>query len=64
MGAETLIAFCRVHNGIQSHGLPMEQCITAEMLRQCKYACSCYQFHLDEMKGKVRKLTEKEKEKQ
>ena len=50
MGAETLIAFCRVHDGIQSLGLPMEQCVTAEMLRQCKFTCSCYQFHLDEMK--------------
>ena len=28
----------------------MEQCVTAEMLRQCKFACSCYQFYLDEMK--------------
>ena len=28
----------------------MEQCVTAEMLRQCKFACSHYQFHLDEMK--------------
>ena len=50
MGAETLIAFCRVHDGIQSPGLPMEWCVTAEMLRQCKFAHSCYQFHLDEMK--------------
>ena len=49
-GAETLIAFCRVHDGIQSLGLPMEQCVTAEILRQCKIACSHYQFHLDEMK--------------
>ena len=50
MGAETLIAFNRVHDGIQSLGLPMEQCVTAEMLRQCKFARSHYQFHLDEMK--------------
>ena len=50
MGTETLIAFCWVHDGIQSLGLPMEQCVTAEMLRQCKFAHSCYQFHLDEMK--------------
>ena len=50
MGAETLIAFHRVHDGIQSLGLPMEQCVTAEMLRQCKFAHSHYQFHLDEMK--------------
>ena len=50
MGAETLIAFCRVHDGIQSLGLPMEQCVTAEMLRHCKFAHSHYQFHLDEMK--------------
>ena len=50
MGAETLIAFHRVHDGIQSLGLPMEECVTAEMLRQCKFACSHYQFHLDEMK--------------
>ena len=50
MGAEKLIAFYRVHDGIQSVGLPMEQCVTAEMLRQCKFACSHYQFHLDEMK--------------
>ena len=28
----------------------MEQCVTEEMLRQCKSACSHYQFHLDEMK--------------
>ena len=47
---KTLIAFCRVHDGIQGLGLPMEQCITAEMLRQCKFAHSHYQFHLDEMK--------------
>ena len=26
MGAETLISFHRVHDGIQSHGLPMELC--------------------------------------
>ena len=50
MGAETLIAFHRVHDGIQSLGLPMEQWVTAEMLRQCKFAHSHYQFHLDEMK--------------
>ena len=50
MGAETLIAFCRVHDGIQSLDLPMEQCVTAEVLRHCKFAHSCYQFHLDEMK--------------
>ena len=50
VGAETLIAFCRVHDGIQSLGLPMEQCVTAQMLRQCKFAHSHYQFHLDEMK--------------
>ena len=49
MGIE-MIAFCRVHDGIKSLGLPMEQCVTAEMLRQCKFAHSCYQFHLDEMK--------------
>ena len=48
MGAETLFAFCRVHDGIQSLGLPMEQCVTAEMKRQCKFAHSHYQFHLDE----------------
>ena len=40
MGAETLIAFCRVHDGIKSLSLPMEQCVTAEMLRQCKFAHS------------------------
>ena len=50
MGAETLIGFCRVHDGIQSLGLLMEQCVTAEMLRQCTFAHGCYQFHLDEMK--------------
>ena len=50
MAAETLIAFRRVHDGVQSLGLPMEQCITAEMLRQCKFARSHYQFHLHEMK--------------
>ena len=50
MGAKSLITFHRVHDGIQSLGLPMEQCVTAEMLRQCKFAHSYYQFHLDEMK--------------
>ena len=30
MGAETLIAFHRVYYGIQSLGVPMEQCVTAE----------------------------------
>ena len=50
MGPEMLIAFHRVHDGIQSLDLPMKQCVTVEMLRQCKFACSCYQFHLDEMK--------------
>ena len=40
MAAETLIAVHRVHDGVQSLGLPMEQCITAEMLRQCKFARS------------------------
>ena len=50
MAAETLIAFRRVHDGVQSLGLPMEQCVTAEMLRQCKFARSHYQFHLDELK--------------
>ena len=49
MHAETFITFCRVHDGIQSLGLPMEQCVTAEMLRQCQFPCSHYQFHLDEM---------------
>ena len=44
MGAETLIAFYRVHDGIQSLGLPMEQCVTAEMLRQCKFVYSHYHF--------------------
>ena len=63
MGAETLIAFCRVHDGIQSLGLPMEQCVTAEMLRQCKFACSRYQIHLDEMKRESVE-TEKKKKKQ
>ena len=28
----------------------MEQYVTVEMLRQCKFACSGYQFHLVEMK--------------
>ena len=46
MGAETLIAFCRVHDGIQSLGLLIEQVVTAEMLRQCKFACSHDQFSL------------------
>ena len=63
MGAETLIAFCRVHDGIQSLGLPVEQCVTAEMLRQCKFACSCYQFHLEEMKRESKEQTEKKKKK-
>ena len=67
MAAETLIAFRRVHDGVQSLGLPMEQCITAEILRQCKFAHSHYQFHLDEMKRKAMKeeleQTEKKKKK-
>ena len=28
MAAETLIAFCRVHDGVISLGLPMEQCVS------------------------------------
>ena len=50
MGAETLIAFHRVHDGIQSLDCPMEECVTAEMLRQCEFACSHYQCNFDEMK--------------
>ena len=63
MGVETLIAFCRVHDGIQSLGLPLEQCVTAEMLRQCKFACSCYEFHLDEMKGESEETDRETKKK-
>ena len=63
MGAETLIAFCRVHDGIQSLGLPMEQCVTAEMPRQCKFAPSHYQFHLDEMKWESKETDRERKRK-
>ena len=65
MGAETLIAFHRVHEGIQSLGLPMEQCVTAEMLRQCKFGLQSLSISLGQNeKGNRGKLTEKEKEKQ
>ena len=63
IGAETLIGFCRAHDGIQSLGLPMEQCVTTEMQRQCKFACSCYQFHLDEMKRESEE-TDRERKRQ
>ena len=39
----------------------MEQCVTAEMLRQCKFARSCYQFHLDEMKRESEETDRKKK---
>ena len=32
MAAETFIAFNRVYDGIKDLGLPMEQCVTSEML--------------------------------
>ena len=63
MGAETLIAFCRIHDGIHSLGLPMEQCVTAEMLRQCKFARSHYHFHLDEMKRESEETVRERKKK-
>ena len=63
MGAETLITFWRVHDGIQSLGLHMEQCVTAEMLRQCKFASSHYQFHLDEMKRESEETDRERKKK-
>ena len=60
MAAETLIAFPGVYDGIQDLGVPMEHCVTSEMLKECKFAHSRYQIHMKEKK-KESKETEKEK---
>ena len=60
MAAETLIAFHRVCDGIQDLDLPLEQCVTSEMLKECKFAHSRYQIHMEEMK-KESVETEREK---
>ena len=53
MVAETLIAFHKVYDGIQDLDLPMEQCVTSEMLKECKFAQSRYQICMEEKKTKV-----------
>ena len=61
LAAETLIAFCRVYDDIQDLGLPMEQCVTSEMLKECKFAHSRYQIHMEEKKETVESEREKKR---
>ena len=60
MPAETLIALCSTYDGIQDLGLPMKQCVTSEMLKECKFAHNRYQICMEEKK-KESVETEREK---
>ena len=53
MAAEILIAFHRVYHGFQVLDLPMEQCVTSEMLKECMFAHSRYQIYMEEKKESV-----------
>ena len=50
MVEDLVIAHCRVYDGIQSLDVPMEQCITPEMLQHCRFAHSKYVNHMDDNK--------------
>ena len=60
MAEESVVAYRQVYDGIQSLGVPMEQCITSEMLKHCKSALNRYKIHMEDKK-KLNKESEKER---
>ena len=60
MAEDSVVAYGQVYDGIQSLGVPMEQCITSQMLRHCKSAHSTYKTHMEDKK-KLNKESEKER---
>ena len=56
MAADSVIVHCRVYDGIQSLDVPMEQCITPEMLQHCRFAQSRHVNHIEDNKYKGSKV--------
>ena len=55
MAEDSVIALRRVYDGIQSLDVPMEHCITPEILQHCIFPHSRYVNHMEDNKTKCRK---------